>query len=135
MLAQGDPEPFSSTRFALLAASAVFCTLVCCTRSAQSRQGDNPLLRVCEWPAAVVLGTFSYSLYLVHAPVLSMCTLALRAWQTPGPAAVAAQLCVGVPLATAVSYGFHLVAERPCLLGRPATLPRAEKAAILDPAP
>lgn len=136
-LAQTDVALFSSTRFALLAAPAMFCTLVSCTRAAQDRRtgGRHAVLSLCERGPVVVLGTFSYSLYLVHALVLSGATLLLRDWQVPGALAVAAQCLVAVPLAMAVSYGFHLVAERPFLLGRPVTLPRAEKAAILDPAP
>ncbi len=122
---QFDVMMFASTRYCALAGVAMLCTLVYCTRAAQAHRRNNLLLRLCELPAAVVLGTFSYSLYLIHAPILAMITLVLRARQVAGPAAVTIQIFVAVPLAAAVSYGFHLVAERPFLLGRPATLPPA----------
>ncbi len=135
MLKQTDPARFHALPFALLAACAMFCTLVSCTAAAQRRRGQHPLLSVCELPTVVILGTFSYSLYLVHAPILAVCSLALRNAQVAGPAALAVEMFIAVPVAVALAYAFHLVAERPFMLGHPRTLPRAEKAAVLDTAP
>ena len=126
---------FASLPSATLVAGAIFCTLIHCTRGAQQRQAPHRLLRFFEWEPLVVLGTFSYSLYLVHHPVLGMFTLALHRWQIPGGPAVALELFVAVPLAAALAYGFHLLFERPFMRGHPKTLPRAEKAAVLDAAP
>jgi peptidoglycan/LPS O-acetylase OafA/YrhL len=70
-------------------------------------------------PRLAFLGTFAYSLYLVHAPILQL------VWQTLiGPVAVApwvafvALLLAGVPAALAGAYGFFLVCERPFLRPR-----------------
>jgi peptidoglycan/LPS O-acetylase OafA/YrhL len=135
MLRRPELTQIHSWRLTLLAGAAMLSTLALCTNSSQNRQGNNFLLRLCESESVVILGTFSYSLYLVHAPILAMFTLALHHWQAPGLLATAVELFIAVPVATAFAYGFHLVAERPFMLGHPESLKRAEKAAILDTAP
>ncbi len=132
---RSPPGAVDSFRCAVSVGGIMLCTLVFCTGSVQRRQHHNLLLRFCEWKPMVVLGTFSYSLYLVHAPILSMFTLPLLDRQVSALPAVLVQLCVAVPTATAFAYGFHLLFERPFMLGHPGNLKRAEKAAILDPAP
>ena len=117
----------------VLVGASTACLLVSCTRFLTRRHAANtpasdlstddlpaavrsPLvLRVLESRAAVTLGTFSYSLYLVHAPVLAVCQAALRPLSLPPTAALALMLGVGTPLALAVSYLFHLAFERPFL--------------------
>ncbi len=130
-----DQEHFRSIAFTLLAGGAILCTLMLCTNSVRHRQGYSALLSILEWEVMVALGAFSYSLYLVHAPVLGMCTLAIRRLHLSGQWAMAIELFVAVPVATVVAYGFHLLAERPFMQGHPENLKRSEKAAILDPAP
>jgi len=64
----------------------------------------------------VAVGLFSYSIYLVHAPIiqgvwlLSSKTLGLSFFPTLG-----VMLAVGLPLVVALSFAFHLVFERPFL--------------------
>ena len=129
-----DFKHYHSLPSALLAAGTIFSTLVFCTRSAQQKS-TNYLLRLFEWEPVVVLGTFSYSLYLVHFPILGVVTLVMHRLQIPGPWAIAFALGVAVPLVLLIAYGFHVVFERPFMRGHPKSLPRAEKAAVLDPAP
>ena len=74
-------------------------------------------------------------MYLIHQPVLNLFTLALRRGNVPGGPAVCVVLFLGVPVSLALAYGFHLVFERPFMRGHPKSLPRAEKAAVLDAAP
>ncbi|MDH6196247.1 peptidoglycan/LPS O-acetylase OafA/YrhL [Mycobacterium frederiksbergense] len=72
------------------------------------------LRRLLEWRPSIAVGRFSYSLYLLHAPLL------IAAWVflieplglAPG-AAFALMAAVVVPLIVAASYAFHRVFERP----------------------
>ena len=130
-----DYKHFHSLPSAMIVAGAIFCTLLLCTQAAQQERRDSWALRFFEWQPVVILGTISYSLYLVHHPILNLLTLALRHWSVPGWPAVGVVLFLGVPVALAVTYGFHLVFERPFMRGHPKSLPRAEKAAVLDTAP
>ena len=69
--------------------------------------------------APAFLGTFAYSVYLIHAPLLQL------VWQTlVGPVALPAGIAfvalaiVGVPLALGGAYVFYCVCERPFLRPR-----------------
>jgi len=111
----------------ILVGAATACLLVACTRSLTRRhetatdqrpetRGHGSLaLRLMESRPAVWLGTFSYSLYLVHAPVLALCQAALRPLHLAPTLGLCVMLAVGVPLALLASYLFHLAFEKPFL--------------------
>ena len=71
------------------------------------------LTRWLSWPPLVRVGLFSYSLYLVHAPLLHACDLVLTRLLHPGPVAMFLLLLGMTPLIVAAAYGFHRVFERP----------------------
>lgn len=71
-----------------------------------------------NWPPLVAIGAFSYSLYLVHAPLLQM------TWQyfvEPAHAtplvSFAIMALMGIPATICFSYVFHLLCERPFMPG------------------
>ena len=99
-------------------AAAMLCLLVMCTNAACENQ-SNPLLKFCELGPVVALGTFSYSLYLIHAPILAVFALLLHNGHAPGPLALGCELIFAVPFAAAFAYHFHLIAERPFMLAKP----------------
>ena len=110
----------------VLVGAATACLLVYCTRwliqrhEAKGKVLETPqraplVLRLFESRPAVLLGIFSYSLYLIHAPVLAICQSAVRPLHLTPIAEMLVLLGGGVPLALAVSYGFHLLFERPFL--------------------
>jgi peptidoglycan/LPS O-acetylase OafA/YrhL len=63
----------------------------------------------------VPLGRFSYSLYLVHAPLLACLVLLSNRYSLVPEHAMWTLLLVGVPLIVALAYLFHWVCERPFL--------------------
>ncbi len=109
-----------------------------CLLIAASREGL--LQRALSWKLLVWIGTFAYSLYLIHFPILQM------VWQyvihplhlRPG-VSLLLHWFLGIPFSVGVAYLFHLVCERPFMskLGKPApkTERQAEAAAIESPAP
>jgi GT2 family glycosyltransferase/peptidoglycan/LPS O-acetylase OafA/YrhL len=103
----------------LVVGAASICAIVTCS-SHESR-----LRRLLSWRPLVLLGGFSYSLYLVHAPLLQV------AWQYGlhplglGPSATFLLLAlVGVPLVAGAAYVFFLAFERPFLRRRTSAAPR-----------
>jgi peptidoglycan/LPS O-acetylase OafA/YrhL len=76
------------------------------------------LSRALSWPPLVTVGLFSYSLYLIHAPLLHACYLILYPALHPAPAVMFALLVACIPLIVAAAYGFHLLFERPFLKAR-----------------
>lgn len=90
-----------------------------------------------DWKPLVFVGTFAYSLYLIHAPLLQV------VWQylihplnlSPLPTFLGLAL-IGTPLIAGASYVFFLVCERPFLTARRhPTFPENARDAALSPAP
>ena len=93
--------------------------------------------RMLSWRPLVFMGTFAYSIYLIHAPLLQVL------WQyvfvplqgRPVPMFLALSL-VGTPLIIGVSYLFFLACERPFLNRRKReAMAETERDAALSPAP
>ncbi len=95
----------------------------------------NMVVRGLESRPLMTLGAFSYSLYLVHFPVLIKMQDILHKHGASHLAQFFALLCVGVPLCLGLAYLFHLAFERPFMPGHPKTERQAEAAALISPAP
>jgi peptidoglycan/LPS O-acetylase OafA/YrhL len=107
-----------------IVAGATAALLVFCTRhlTSEAKAGEAPwVLRILDARPLVILGHFSYSLYLTHLPVLALCFLGLRALPQSPEARLATMLVVGLPVSVAVAYGFFLVVERRFLRSRGAS--------------
>jgi peptidoglycan/LPS O-acetylase OafA/YrhL len=78
-------------------------------------------LRVLDSRAVAGLGRFSYSMYLIHEPLLRLTAGFLLALGLPAPALFAAQFLLAVPLVIGLCYLFYLPFERPFVrhAGRP----------------
>jgi peptidoglycan/LPS O-acetylase OafA/YrhL len=87
---------------------------------AASRPGVNPIRTALEWRPLVWIGGFSYSLYLIHAPLVQLIwQYSLHLWGVHGLLAFLALLLVGGPLIVAASWVFWYFCERPFLNSRP----------------
>lgn len=75
----------------------------------------SPLLRLLQARWAVGLGTVSYSLYLVHYPLLALADAVLRSWEWGLDARLAAHLLLASPCCVVAAYLFHRAFERPFL--------------------
>jgi peptidoglycan/LPS O-acetylase OafA/YrhL len=98
-----------------IVATSTAALLVVCTahRSGAATGGAAPwVLRVLDSRPLVGLGRFSYSLYLIHLPVLALCFLAVREIPLSPEARLVTMLVVGPPASVAVAYGFFLAIER-----------------------
>jgi peptidoglycan/LPS O-acetylase OafA/YrhL len=73
---------------------------------------NSAVSRFLSTPWLVRIGVFSYSLYLVHAPLVHLCWFALRPLGL-SPDATFFVLLLCVPLIVVLAYGFHRLFERP----------------------
>lgn len=69
--------------------------------------------RIVESRFATKLGEFSYSLYLLHFPLLAIIHLKLRDLGIQATTRLVLMLLVAVPVAVIASYAFHLRFEKP----------------------
>lgn len=90
---------------------AVACGLAYLTTTGASR-----VRRVLQSRPFVTVGHFSYSLYLVHAPLLALVWFfVVKPLSLSAIASFAVMFCVVVPLIVVASYCFYRVAEEPFL--------------------
>lgn len=111
----------------LLAGLCATCLIVYCTKHLLTNTASRPaVLAVMESGFAVGIGRFSYSLYLIHAPVLALCYAALRGLHLDPIVTLALIILSGVPLSLLFSYLFYLACERPFLERKGAGAPTKE---------
>lgn len=82
--------------------------------------GTGRVHRGLSWKPLARLGVFSYSLYLVHAPLLQAIWLLLvEPFELSQGAALTVMWAVAAPLIIGLAYLFHVVAERPFMNSSP----------------
>ncbi len=72
---------------------------------------DNLLARICEWPPLVTLGVMSYSLYLVHQPMVQALAY-VAGTRTHSPAATFALVMAALPLVLLAAWALFILVER-----------------------
>jgi peptidoglycan/LPS O-acetylase OafA/YrhL len=93
----------------LLVAICGMCALIVC-----AQWPGNPLARLCAWRPVAWVGSFSYSLYLVHFPVQQLIWQDLvRPLGLSREATFAIMVTLGTAAIILFAYVFYLVFERP----------------------
>ena len=93
----------------LLVAICGMCALIVC-----AQWPGNPLARLCAWRPVAWVGSFSYSLYLVHFPVQQLIWQNLvRPLGLSREATFAIMVTLGTVAIVLFAYVFYLVFERP----------------------
>jgi peptidoglycan/LPS O-acetylase OafA/YrhL len=92
---------------------------VACALAVMYSGGSAPARSLLTSPGALWLGLFSYSIYLVHAPIVGILDkYGFGAMGLPPLAAFGLMLAVGLPLILGLCYAFHLAFEAPFLRNR-----------------
>ena len=108
-----------------IGAALVLCA---CARACYGNGTAPYLMPALAAPAAVDLGAYSYSIYLVHYLVVFALAIATKQ-HAAGPAAEFVLLvCLGTPIVLGISYLFHLLFERR-FMNLPRPEPKVEPAA------
>jgi len=95
------------------------------------------LHRLLSWRPLVFLGTFAYSVYLIHAPLLQVIwQYLLHPLHLGDVETFLLLILLGIPAILGVSYLFFLICERPFLVKRRGEpMAETEREAALSPAP
>jgi peptidoglycan/LPS O-acetylase OafA/YrhL len=98
---------------------------VCVLLTCASPHARQPLRVALEWRPLVWIGGFSYSLYLIHAPLIQLLwQYAFHPLRLGDTATYWLLLLVGGPLIVLAAWGFYWIAERPFLNARRSSLAR-----------
>ncbi len=95
------------------------------------------LNKVFSWRPLVAIGTFAYSIYLIHGPLIQVIWQYVLFPLRPNPFLMLSSLCIiGIPLIVGCAHLFFVVCERPFLNTRKhETFAETERDAVLAPAP
>ena len=96
---------------------------------------DAAVVRVLECRPAVWLGSVSYSLYLIHFPLLPLVARPVAMLGLPPVLHLLTLLPVAILAVLTATYPFHVLFERPWMPGRPRNQAEAALAAAVSPAP
>ena len=117
----------------VLVGLATTCLLI---HGAQKSAVASGVVRLLSARPLVAIGTFSYSLYLVHHPVLQLASGVVRHLHLDSVPSFMLFVTVGGGGAVAVAYTFFLAFERPFLVHRKnETAAEVARDAALSPAP
>ena len=114
------PTSFLAARFELahIVYGLLFFTLLCVVIAS-----DNRVARLLAWRPLVALGTMSYSLYLVHQPVIQFLATWLELYRPDlSPTLVFVALVLSFPLILLLAWTLFLTVERRTLGGAGNTL-------------
>jgi peptidoglycan/LPS O-acetylase OafA/YrhL len=119
---------------------SVTALLIACTYRCQQKHTGavatiGPLLRALQSKFFTGVGTMSYSLYLVHMPLIVVLQTLLT-WRFGASANISLWLLPPLTIVTvaAAMYVFHHLFERPFMVGHPRTEAKAATSATLEPA-
>ncbi|MGM3304987.1 acyltransferase family protein [Anabaena sp. WFMT] len=92
---------------------AFACLFISLTKSITEGKKPPLALRILQHPWAIALGTFSYSLYLIHGPVLVFVRYFLFYLPISPNMFAAASYLLGTAMSLIIAYWFYLFFERP----------------------
>lgn len=104
------PISLIAARFELshIVYGALFCTLLCVVVTS-----DNRVARMLAWRPLVALGTMSYSLYLVHQPIIQIFAVWLQIHRPDlSPTMVFLALLLTFPILVLLAWSLFLTVER-----------------------
>jgi peptidoglycan/LPS O-acetylase OafA/YrhL len=92
---------------------AAACLFINCTKDVRKDEKSSLILQILEHPWVIALGTFSYSLYLTHGPIITLVRYFLFYLHLSPGLFAATCYFIGVLVSLIFAYGFYLVFERP----------------------
>lgn len=112
MLIVSKPLKLSLTFTEVMVGLAMSVVIAYYTLKEHTTEQRSPVLRFLNGKAVVGLGAFSYSIYLVHSPILGAINLYTLDFQMTDNVRLLFMLLVAVPVSVLVAYVFYLLVER-----------------------
>jgi peptidoglycan/LPS O-acetylase OafA/YrhL len=90
-----------------------------------------PMLKILNTKFALFLGAFSYSIYLIHSPILALLNLISLNYEMSTDTRLIFMLFISVPFAILISYAFYWLVERKFVPGNK-EIPLAKESTIQE---
>jgi peptidoglycan/LPS O-acetylase OafA/YrhL len=119
----------------LVIGASVTAVMVWCGKRAQETDPSFVILRILESRIALWLGSISYSLYLVHDPVIALISPAIRATGWSAEMRFYAHILTGLAASLPIAYIFHRIFERPFAKGHSGSAVKVALSGAIEPAP
>lgn len=97
---------------------AAMCVIVHLANQSQAGASVTGLVKVLSARPLVILGAFSYSLYLIHMPIMMLTAEMLRRTGIDPIGRLIVQMALVLPLAVMVAYWFYTQFEKPFVSSR-----------------
>jgi peptidoglycan/LPS O-acetylase OafA/YrhL len=112
------------------------CLLVVCYKQSLQPVRVVSIVKMLSWKPLVFIGTFAYSLYLTHAPLLQLITQFIIFPMKLHPFnATMILIVISLPICIGFAYIFFLLFEKPFLtLGKKVKFKEVEAIAAVNPA-
>jgi len=125
-------QEFKDVLFGLMAAYF----LLICVVPTKSAANSKWVVRALNWKPLIFIGMFSYSLYLIHPPILKLLSkYALALINVSIFSKSCLLVCFGIPIILGIAYLFFLLFERPFLILAAKNRAKTEILAMEEPAP
>lgn len=93
--------------------------ILLCTSYVDVSLKVNVFTRLLSWRPLEEIGIFSYSLYLIHAPLLHLSNLLLTHFLHPSEPSMLFLIMLSIPAIIGLAKLFHLICEKPFMSKRP----------------
>ncbi len=114
-----------------------FLLLIVCSKSENIKNKFNWIRTILSWQPLVFIGSFAYSLYLIHAPLVQVLSqYIVDPLKLPRYNSAMLLLLLSVVIIIPCAYLFFIFCEKPFMvLGKKLHVKEVEKVAIVNPAP
>ena len=112
-------EPHQPLSDAVAGAVFACCLIILGNLTRENR--SNWAIAFLSWRPLVFVGSFSYSIYLLHAPIMLLFLFAVKHFNIARHTQISTPILlylVGVPIILGICYVFYLICERPFLNSR-----------------
>lgn len=132
ILAVSKPLHLSLTFTEVIVGLAVGAVIVHYTLKEHAGEKRSLLLRLLNSKPALLLGAFSYSIYLIHSPILAAINLYTLDVQMTDNIRLLFMLLVAVPVSVLIAYVFYLLVERRFLNMPPKAVAETPAAPVIN---
>lgn len=128
LIALKKGDPFMVSHFYIFDSLIGAATaIMLCTSYVDASKKTNVFTRLLSWKPLEEIGIFSYSLYLIHAPLLHLGNILFTRFLRPTEETMLLLLILFIPVIVGIAKLFHAVCEKPFMVRRADVIPKPQQ--------